>query len=424
MNQQSEINPYRITVANLSVLGTIQLHLRNPWIIAWWSAAYPGLGHLLLSKYLRGFLLLILEIIVNYNAKINLAIFYSFIGEVEQAKIVINKDWLLLYCATYIFAIWDSYRTTVDLNNQYKLAAREDAKVEAFKISSLEINYLDKRSPLNSLIWSAMMPGTGQLYIHRILVATFIIVWWFSQCYLSKILPATHYSFFGQFEQAKSVLHIQWFLNIPSIYIFSIYDAYTNTIENNKLYDWEQSKFLIRQYQCEKFKMPIKDGKYRRESMYIIATFEHNIFLEMAITAIQMKGVQKERILAAPLDKGGEVVKLFDSIHRSDGLSLIDLAAVLGSIFMVLGAIYGFVLEWGPIWWGLIGMFFGFAVGIIIKLYTTKKYSESRNKDPKGAEVVLIIECNENEAEMIKSTLWEHHALGVSKLDFEHVARI
>ena len=115
------------------------------------------------------------------------------------------------------------------------------------------------------------------------------------------------------------------------------------------------------------------------------------------------------------------ILKLFDTIHHSDGVSLIDLGAVLGAIFMVLGSIYGFVLKWGPIWWALIGAISGFVLGILIKLFTTKKYFKSRYKDPKGAEVVLIIECSENEAEMIRSTLWENHALGVSKLDFEHV---
>jgi hypothetical protein len=49
----------RRSVAYLSILGTTQMHLRNPFVIACWSVAFPGMGHLLLSKYLRGFLFLI-----------------------------------------------------------------------------------------------------------------------------------------------------------------------------------------------------------------------------------------------------------------------------------------------------------------------------------------------------------------------------
>ena len=101
---QSKQVKSRRKVAYVNQLGTTQLHLRNPWIIAWWSAAFPGLGHLLLSKYLRGFLLFIWEAVINYYGHINEAIFYSFTSNIDTAKLVINKDWMLLYVGTFIFA--------------------------------------------------------------------------------------------------------------------------------------------------------------------------------------------------------------------------------------------------------------------------------------------------------------------------------
>jgi len=84
---------------------------------------------------------------------------------------------------------------------------------------------------------------------------------------------------------------------------------------------------------------------------------------------------------------------------------------------MLLGTIYGFILQWGPIWWGLIGAIGGFIIGLIIKLVVTTKYARNRSKAEKEAEVTLIIECLENEIEMIRGILWDNHALGVSKLD-------
>ena len=57
----------------------------------------------------------------------------------------------------------------------------------------------------------------------------------------------------------------------------------------------------------------------------------------------------------------------------------------------------------------------GFSLGLIIKLITTKKYN-NRQKKEKSTEVVLIIECKEEQLEMVKDLLWEHHALGVRKL--------
>lgn len=409
----------RRQIAYISVLGTTQLHLRNPFVIAWWSAAFPGMGHLLLSKYLRGFLLFIWEVVVNVKARVNLAIIYTFTGRFDMAREAVDIRWLILYCAVYIFSIWDSYRTTIDINNNYVLAAREDAEIKSFKLSALEINYLDKRTPWVAVLWSLLVPGAGQLYIHRIVTAGFTIIWWIVILYLSKALPAIHYTFIGDFEQAKAVVDPHWLLNIASLYLFSMYDAYANTVENNKLFDWEQSKFFKRDYQNIDFNIPSKKSVNRGDKLHIISTFEHSIYLEKAITAIQMKGIAKEDILAVSMDKRGEERKLFDTLHQSDGLSLMDLSAILGTILMILGTIYGFVLKWGPITWGLIGLVVGAVLGFIIKLITTKKYSD-RQGYKKAPEVVLIIECKEDKAEMIKEMLWAHYALGVSKLSLGH----
>lgn len=153
--------------------------------------------------------------------------------------------------------------------------------------------------------------------------------------------------------------------------------------------------------------------------MYIVSTFDHSNYLELAITAIQMKGIPKEKILGVTMDKRGEDRKLFDSIHSSDGLSLLDLPMILAALFCLFASIYGFMLRWGPILWGIIGIIVGFSLGLIIKLSITKKYNYNRQKNSKSSEVVLIIECKETQVEMVKDLLWEHHALGVRKLDLE-----
>jgi len=153
--------------------------------------------------------------------------------------------------------------------------------------------------------------------------------------------------------------------------------------------------------------------------MYVVSTFDHSNYLELAITAIQMKGIAKENILCIPMDKRSEDRQLFDTIHSADGLSLFDLPLILATFFCLFGGIYGFVLKWGPIMWGLIMMCIGFSLGLIIKLIITKKYND-RRKNSKSPEVVIIIDCNDNQLDMIKDTLWEHHALGVSKLSLDN----
>ncbi len=185
MNKYKFGNTPRRKRAYVSLSGTTTLHLRNPYVISCWSAAFPGLGHLLLSKYVTGFLLFLWEVFINYQAHVNLAILYSLTGKIEMAKNVIDINWAILYIPTYIFAIYDSYRATVDINNVFILAVKEDIEVEPFKIGALEINFLDKRTPWVAAIWSLLSPGAGQVYIHRTIVAVFLLVSWIVVAYFS-----------------------------------------------------------------------------------------------------------------------------------------------------------------------------------------------------------------------------------------------
>lgn len=255
MDNYNNDNTARRYRAHVSVLGTTQIHLRNPYIIAWWSAAFPGFGHLLLSKYLRGLVLLLWEVVINIKAHVNLAMVYSFQGEINLAKEVLDTQWLLIYIPVYIFSIWDSYRTTVDLNKIYIVADREEHKFNTFSIGSMEINYLDKRNPVMAIIWSLFIPGLGQLYIHRIITAFFVIVWNVIFFYFSHLGDAVVLLFLGDIAKATSVLNPQWLLFLPSLYGFSIYDSYANTVENNKLYDKEQRSFFINNYQSSSFRV-------------------------------------------------------------------------------------------------------------------------------------------------------------------------
>lgn len=248
-------NTARRYKAHVSVFGTTQLHLRNPYIIAWWSAAFPGFGHLLLSKYLRGYALFIWEVIVNVQANVNLSMVYSFQGNIDLAKEILNTRWLLMYIPVYLFGIWDSYRTTVDLNKVYLLAEDEEHRFNSFALGAVEINYLDKRNPVVSVMWSLFIPGLGQLYIHRILAAFFVIVWLVVFFYYSHVQQAVSLLFLGKVQEATSVLKPEWLLFIPSHYGFALYDAYINTVENNKLFENELSNHLRETYQATGFKI-------------------------------------------------------------------------------------------------------------------------------------------------------------------------
>lgn len=122
--------------------------------------------------------------------------------------------------------------------------------------------------------------------------------------------------------------------------------------------------------------------------------------------------------MATALDKRTEPRQLFDTIHRADGFSMFDAAAILGTVFMLLGAIYGYVLAWGPIIWGIIGAVFGLLLGFSIKYFILKKKSYGLKSGPKTltSEVVLIINCDESKWETVEKILWDNTALGLSRV--------
>lgn len=152
--------------------------------------------------------------------------------------------------------------------------------------------------------------------------------------------------------------------------------------------------------------------------MHFIASFEYSVFLELALTELEKNGVDKENIQAFPLDKRLEHGKLFDTIHQSDGISLFDLAAILGMIFMLLGCIYGYILPLGPIIWALIGLVFGALLGFAIKYirYRKKYANKIKRKKEKVSEVILIIKCDHGSTKTIEKILWSHFALGICKV--------
>jgi TM2 domain-containing membrane protein YozV len=409
------IKPRR-QLAYVNSTGTTQMHLRHPLIIAWWSAAFPGFGHLLLSKFLRGFLLIGWEMFINTKAHINLAMFYTFSGQFNKAAEVLDVRWMSLYAPVYLYAIYDSYRTTVDLNHMYVLAKRENAYFPPFVIDFIEINYLDKRSPRIALLWSLLMPGMGQLYIHRIITAFFALCVWIGIVYQSHFLEGLQYTLLMDFTKATDVVDKQWILFLPSIYGFTLYDAYTNTVENNKLFDREQKNYLNANFQNNQFAFPYyQPAEIEGETMHVISSFDHSIYVELVITALIEEGIPNNNIFSVSLDKRKEKPKMFDNIHQSDGISLFDTGAACATALAVIGSTYGFVLKGGPILWGCIGAIVGFLIGFVIDLLVKRKNPNNQTKG-KMSEVVILVDCRKEQVDMVESILWKHLAFGVAKV--------
>ncbi|MFA5383224.1 MAG: hypothetical protein WC364_00895 [Eubacteriales bacterium] len=129
--------------------------------------------------------------------------------------------------------------------------------------------------------------------------------------------------------------------------------------------------------------------------MFVAASFEYSLNLELAITDLEKRGILRQNIGGITLDKRKEERRLFDTIHSADGVSLFDAAAILGTIFMLFGVIYGFVLKWGPIVWGTIGLLTGAVLGFALDYLHGKFRSDKdvKRTKAKSSEVLLVVKC-------------------------------
>ena len=62
-------------------IGTNLIYYKNPKMVAWWSAALPGFGHILLGQYIKGILLFVWEIVINVGSNLNLGLVSTLQGD-------------------------------------------------------------------------------------------------------------------------------------------------------------------------------------------------------------------------------------------------------------------------------------------------------------------------------------------------------
>jgi hypothetical protein len=149
--------------------------------------------------------------------------------------------------------------------------------------------------------------------------------------------------------------------------------------------------------------------------LHVLSCFESSVYLELVILALEQNGFGKESIAAVPMEPTTQRTKLSDSIHRAEGIAAIDPAAILGTIFAVLGASFGFELRWGPVLWGLIGLAAGVFTGWILFLIAGNRV---KNRPPgTNALVMLIIHCEEAESIKAIHILKQFSAINIGNLN-------
>ncbi|MCE3202258.1 hypothetical protein [Paenibacillus sonchi] len=149
--------------------------------------------------------------------------------------------------------------------------------------------------------------------------------------------------------------------------------------------------------------------------MHVFSSFESSVYVELAILALEQDGFGRESIAAVPMEPTTRSISLSDSICRAEGVGVIDMAAILGTIFAVLGASFGFELRWGPILWGLIGLALGVCASFILFLMAGKRLNHTASGSK--AVVILIIHCEQGDSHKAIQILKQFSAISIGNLD-------
>lgn len=150
--------------------------------------------------------------------------------------------------------------------------------------------------------------------------------------------------------------------------------------------------------------------------MYIVASFEYSVSVELALKDIQNKGIEKKNILCATLDKRVNTEKFYDTIHRTDGRNTMGIPFFLATCCSLFGGVFGFLWEWGPIIWAGLGFLVGLSLGFIGIFILFKLQNKTKRRDNRS-EVIVLIKCETSQENDVKKVLWEQYALGVSSIN-------
>lgn len=218
--------------------GVSYLHRRNPWVAAWWSAALPGLGHLYQGAYFKGFVLMSLEILINQAAHLNQAIHYTIIGQPGLAQQVLEMRFVLLYPLFYLLGIWDAYRMAVEGNRLYGLEQRQRRR--CFRVQHLTVwgsHALVRRTPWVAVVMSIFTMGGGHFYNGQLVKAVILLSWHLAITIYAGLSLAFFQTLVGRPDLANQVIDYQWALFFPSLFLFTIWNAYVDCVELNRLHD-------------------------------------------------------------------------------------------------------------------------------------------------------------------------------------------
>lgn len=146
--------------------------------------------------------------------------------------------------------------------------------------------------------------------------------------------------------------------------------------------------------------------------MQLIAGFESSAYVEIALEEIKEKcGVTEERIAFVAMKPHQQPQTFFDTIHYSDGSSVMDAICVGAVLGGVVGIIYGSVTWFGSMVVGLLGFVAGGFIGFLIDKWIVNR---PKRKPVRHVEILLVIRCESNDqAQRISDICRNNHVISM-----------
>ena len=152
--------------------------------------------------------------------------------------------------------------------------------------------------------------------------------------------------------------------------------------------------------------------------MYLVAGFESNVYVEMALSELHECDLEERDVVVIEMESQNPPQTLFDSIHYSDGVSILDGMAAWAVVGGVFGIIYGSQVKFGPVALGLLGFFAGVLIGLVIDLLIGGR--KRRWKKPtRNIEILLLLHCNSKQQLKMASSISQKY--NVLSLGIHHV---
>jgi len=147
--------------------------------------------------------------------------------------------------------------------------------------------------------------------------------------------------------------------------------------------------------------------------LLIIGTFEHSLELEQALAVLEHSGVPRKQIMVIPMDTAPKPPVHFVNKIRDLYSKAAEIGMACATASSIIGTSVGFILTWGPIFWGMFAALIGFAFGA--GLYLLFNWGTYRHLPKKLPEITVIVQCPENLSVLVMETMWQYRVITVGQ---------